>query len=32
VWRQDQRAVVPDHHKTGNYKLTNNTNTVAVAA
>ena len=32
VWRQDKRAVAPDHHKTGTLKLTDNTKTVAVAA
>lgn len=32
VWRLDKRAAAPDRHKTGNLKLTDNTNTVAVAA
>nr|DAQ91034.1 MAG TPA: hypothetical protein [Caudoviricetes sp.] len=32
MWRLDKRAAVPDRHKTGNLKLTDNTNTVAVAA
>ena len=30
--KRDKRAAAPDRHKTGNLKLTDNTNTVAVAA
>ena len=32
VWRLDKRAAAPDRHKTGKLNLTDNTNTVAVAA